>query len=480
MIHLIPGISKPRIPAPRMAGRPAGASALVGGIPALKPLIADSVKFGNGPQTTDPDFERYFEILKELARQDLQQFKSPGEFEVTEDGKSVKIPGDYIDTPRFMRGGNEGVGQGEGQQGDQVGEVGQDGQPQPGQGQKGQGPGQKGPPQPGEGEPGEGEEPGEGDQAGQGSGDLKPDDWIPKISRAEIARWIGKDLELPNFEPRGANNIQKTEVVWDSISRTGTPGNIHLRRSFLEAMKRQAASEGTTFDPRFIQFQKKDFRYQDYTERPFPKENAVIIYILDTSGSMSAKRKKMARDTNFYLSTYIQYQYGKINAELRKEVPKDNDFGNGVAEEFIIHDDKADITSEDKFYTTTKSGGTKFTPAYEKVRELIQTKYPLDQWNVYVFHYTDGDTFGDTDNNDAAGILKELLDQGLNMFGYVQTEGTASSFESTLKRLFGEKNRYVRRAKLNSESPDEYKKAITQLLGKEQNTTEAKGITRKR
>ena len=480
MLTFIPGMNKPQATQVSFAStRPqlnALSESLAGSIPRLKPLTKDTVHFGNGPKSSDPDFQRYFDILKDMARQDLQQFKSPGEFEVTEDGKSVKIPGDYIDTPRFMRGGNQGVGQGQGQTGDQAGQVGQDGQPQPGQG-PGQPGGPPGPPQPGQ----PGEEPGEGEEAGEGSGDAKPEDWIPKVSRAEIAQWIGKGLELPNFEPRGSNNIQKTEVMWDTIARTGTPGNIHLRRSFLEAMKRQSAAQGVSFDPRFVQFQKKDFRYQDYTEKPVPKENAVIIYVLDTSGSMSAARKKMARDTNFYLSTYIQYQYGKINAELRREVPKENDFGNGVAEEFIIHDDKAELTSEDKFYTTSKSGGTKFTPAYEQVRELIKTKYPLDKWNVYLFHYTDGDTFGAEDNKAASGILQELFNEGLNMFGYIQTQGqkNGSAFEKEMISTFGDKNRFVRRAHISDESPEEYKNAIHQLLGKDQNSSEMKGIKRK-
>jgi hypothetical protein len=443
----------------KRAARPITPSQPVSLRPSLNVAASDTVHFRGNSPISDPDLLRWRDILASQVRKDLQQFKSPSNFETTQDGKSVKVPQDYIDMPRFMRGSNEGgTGQGQGEPGDEVGQVGQNGQPQPGQ--------SSGEAQPGEGEEGEGE----GEDAGVGSGTNSADDWLPKISRSEIAKAIGKDLELPNFQPRGQNNIQKIEEIWDNISRQGTPGNRHLRKSFLNAMQREMVEQGNSFDPAGIQWRRGDMRYFNTTEHPVPKENAVIIYVLDTSGSMSPKRRKMARDANFYLSTFIQDKYGEINAQLRNEAPSEKDFGNGVVEEFIIHDDDAEITTESKFYNEKKGGGTKFAPAYEKVKELIETKYPLDKWNVYVFHYTDGDTFSDQDNTDAVKVINELVKKGLNLYGYLQTTEsgrTASSYEKKLQSEFGEQNRFVRRSHIDGDNPEQCRKAVYDMLGKQ-------------
>lgn len=432
-----------------------------------------AVRFGSGPGgISDDDFQRWRDILTRKVREDLQNFRNPSQYQKTADGNSVMGTEDYIDLPRFMRGSNEGgTGQGQGDPGDQIGEVGPDGQPQ-GPGQPGQG---QGPPQPGQGDgDGEGEGEGQGEQAGLGSGQLKKEDWTPKVSRYEIAQWIGDGLDLPNFQPRGKNNIQKIEEVWDTVSRQGTPGNVHRRRSFMEAMRREMAMKGADFTPSGIQWRKDDFRYFNTSEKPVPKENAVIIYVMDTSGSMSDKRKKMARDTNFYLSTYIQARYGEINAEYRGEQAGDDDFGNGVKEEFIVHDDEAQLLTSDqegsaehKFYTHSMSGGTRFSPAWKQVDELIQNKYPLDQWNVYVFHYTDGDPAGDDD--EAVAIIQKLIDQGLNLFGYLQTEGSNSSrFYEKLGDTFGKSNpqtQFVRRVVLEDDTPEQCRKGVHAMLG---------------
>lgn len=425
-----------------------------------KPLSKDTVRFSGGPDDLrNSNFQRWRDILTKQIREDLKQFRSPSQYEKTSDGSGVKSSMDYIDLPRFMRSSNEGgTGQGKGGKGDQVGQVGPDGQPQPANGDQGE----------------EGDEEGEGDKAGQGSGDNSMEQWMPQVSRFEIARLIGDGLELPNFMPRGKSNIQKIEEVWDNLSRVGTPGNVNRRKSFEQAMRREMAMLGKDFNPLNIQWRKDDLRFFNTSEKPIPKESAVIFYIMDTSGSMTDKRKKMARDANFYLSTYIQARYGEINAELRGEAASKKDFGNGVQEEFIIHDNDAEIMQSDekgsaeyKFYTTSKGGGTSFKPALQKVEELIKTKYPLDQWNVYVFHYTDGDPSGD--DEESAAIIKSLIKQGLNLYGYIQTEGSENSvFHRKLNATFGPRDKFVRTMVMNDDSSEDCKRAVQAMLGTEE------------
>ena len=50
---------------------------------------------------------------------------------------------------------------------------------------------------------------------------------------------------------------------------------------------------------------------------------------------------------------------------------------------------------EHTFYHTRESGGTKISSAYNLCDKIITARYPADQWNVYAFHFSDGDNWGD-------------------------------------------------------------------------------------
>ena len=46
---------------------------------------------------------------------------------------------------------------------------------------------------------------------------------------------------------------------------------------------------------------------------------------------------------------------------------------------------------------------------------LIDSQYPTDRWNVYAFHFSDGE---DSAPQDSTQELRKLIDKGINMFGY--------------------------------------------------------------
>jgi uncharacterized sporulation protein YeaH/YhbH (DUF444 family) len=146
-----------------------------------------------------------------------------------------------------------------------------------------------------------------------------------------------------------------------------------------------------------------------------------------------------------------------------------------VVEEFIIHDETPEIVSEHGFYNNKKNGGTKFKPTLKLVRDMVlgadgqPAKYPPDQWNVYIFHSTDGDTAGDEDGS--AEIIEELVDNGLNLYGLIQVEGTKNKFHEALDKRFGKgsaKSRFIRKAHMTNDSPEECKKAVHAMLGKDE------------
>ena len=69
---------------------------------------------------------------------------------------------------------------------------------------------------------------------------------------------------------------------------------------------------------------------------------------------------------------------------------------------------------------------------------LIQSKYPTDRWNVYVFQFSDGWDFNPVDA--VEGVRKLIEEYKINMFGYVEIHvDELFGGVSNLYDLFGKK-----------------------------------------
>jgi uncharacterized sporulation protein YeaH/YhbH (DUF444 family) len=96
------------------------------------------------------------------------------------------------------------------------------------------------------------------------------------------------------------------------------------------------------------------------------------------------------------------------------------------------------------FYHTRESGGTKISSAYEMANRIISQRYPPDDWNLYAFHFSDGDNWGDDIPHCIDILSKELLPR-VNLFGYGQVESPYGSgeFYDYVHELLGEHENVV-------------------------------------
>ena len=383
---------------------------------------------------TDPDYDRFQKIVKGKAREDLKRFISPDKMNIVKGGKIVQLPMPRIVLPKFTRGTQDegGVGSGKGEEGDKIGKVGKDGEPT------------------------------SADKAGENAGEHNQEQWGPEITRSEIARLLIEDVKLPNLEPKGTDNVKETDIKWTNISSKGS--KINLRATLENAIKRSILEQGEDLKEEDIHIEPKDIRYHTWQVEEKPKANAVIIYAMDVSGSMGEEQKQIARTANFYLSTIIQHQYGELNAKLKDETFTDDRFGEGVEEVFVIHDSDAREVTEKEFYTTTESGGTKISSAYKLIQKLIKEKYDPQNWNIYIFHYSDGDNWGD-DTPESLKIIEELLPI-VNEVGYIQMKSSWGSgeFKNSIEKQFGSMHNKVRTSLIAKSSSDEFRQVIQNML----------------
>lgn len=84
-------------------------------------------------------------------------------------------------------------------------------------------------------------------------------------------------------------------------------------------------------------------------------------------------------------------------------------------------------------------------PLYWRCSQLIDDHYPPEEWNIYPFHFSDGDNWSMDDTLLCVDILRQKLLPRANVFAYGQVESPYGSgqFIKDLKEHFGADERVV-------------------------------------
>jgi uncharacterized sporulation protein YeaH/YhbH (DUF444 family) len=249
-------------------------------------------------------------------------------------------------------------------------------------------------------------QPGDGHQAGSEGGEhaLEVD-----VSLEELAELLGEELGLPNIEPRGKQRIDHHRLRYTGVNTTGPESLRHFKRTFKQALKRQILGGGYNPENPVIVPYKEDRRYRTWKIINEPEVNAVIIYMMDVSGSMGDEQKEIVRIESFWLDAWLRKHY------------------KGIASRYIIHDAVAKEVDRDTFFHTRESGGTMISSAYKLCAELIEQSFPAAQWNIYPFHFSDGDNWSADDTKLCMDILKKRILPAANVFCYGQVESPYGS-----------------------------------------------------
>jgi uncharacterized protein len=220
---------------------------------------------------------------------------------------------------------------------------------------------------------------------------------------------LGEELELPDIENRGKSKIINAKDRFTGIRRVGPESLRHFKRTYREALKRMVASG--TFNPAhpMVLPMPDDKRYRSWKTHAEPVANAVIVYMMDVSGSMGDEQKEIVRIESFWIDTWLQSQY------------------KGLETRYIIHDATAREVDRDTFFRTRESGGTMISSAFKLCTQLIVDHYPPEEWNIYPFHFSDGDNWSMDDTMLCIELLKTQLLPRVNMFAYGQVESPYGS-----------------------------------------------------
>jgi sporulation protein YhbH len=329
------------------------------------------------------DQARHKEKVKEALRDNLADVVSEHAI-ITSDGeKVVKIPIRSLEEYkfRFDPGNEEGVGEGNGNS--QVGDVLE---------RYGQAPG-----------PGRG--PGAGDQPGV-------DYYEADVTIDEIAELVFADLGLPNLAPKRLQQLESEDIHFTDIRRTGPFSNLDKRRTIRENIKRNALLG----NPRFGDLRNDDLRFKTWERAVRRDANAVVLAMADVSGSMGTFEKYICRAFYFWMVRFLRAKYDRVEIV------------------FIAHHTEAKEVTEAEFFARGESGGTRASSAYQLATDIIDRRYPPDAWNIYPFHFSDGDNWPE-DNDVCLRLVQDLVAK-CSLVGYGEIRPRRYSYQSTLFHTF--------------------------------------------
>ncbi len=357
------------------------------------------------------DHSRFRDIVKGKIKENFKKYVSQGEMIGKREEEFVKIPLPQIDIPNFRYGAKQqgGVGQGEGQQGQDVGDPG----------------------------------------SGQGEAGNNPGEHLLEVELSvdELAEILGEKLQLPRIEPKGNKNIETVKTKYSGLAPVGPEGLRQFKTTYKHALKRLISTGSyNPEDPKIIPI-RRDHRYRTFKKIVQPQTKAVVIYMMDVSGSMGDEQKEIVRLESFWINTWLKKHY------------------KGLETRFIIHDAAAKEVDENTFFRTSESGGTLISSAYKLCQQIIETDYPINEWNIYPFHFSDGDNWSGEDTRLCIKMLKDFFIPNTNMFCYGQVESKYGSgqFLKDLQKEFPNQEQIVLS---QIENRDKILDSIKDFLGK--------------
>ena len=375
------------------------------------------------------DLHRFREVGEE-RRQDLADFIEHGDLGRSRQDR-IRIPIKIVELPEFRydRLDVGGVGQGDAEVGDPVGEP----EPRPGE--------EAGDP---------GDEPGDHD--------------FYEMDPEEFAEQLDDELGL-DLEPKGKSVRTVEEDAFTDVARAGPRSTLDVEYLFRQGLKRKLATdfdsayvrealrvegwgvedvfrwargrgipvsrgwiEGQTVDDPArwesieameasveertpvelargaavgrLPLRREDERFRHPEVREELERNVVVVNIRDVSGSMGEDKRDLVERTFSPLDWYLQGKYD--TAEFV----------------YVAHDTEAWRVERREFFGIRSSGGTRISSAYELTRDLLESEYPWDRWNRYVFAAGDSEN-SSKDTTDRVIPLIEEIDA--NLHAYVET-----------------------------------------------------------
>jgi len=272
---------------------------------------------------------------------------------------------------------------------------------------------------------------GDGQASNQGEGE---DEFSFYLTKEEFLEYMFDDLELPNMVKKtlaSEDEFQKKNAGYVS---DGTANNLAIVRSMRNAYGRRIAltagkkkklkelkqelealiekggdTEALRLEIEALEARIKkvpyldtlDLRYRNQVKYPSPSSKAVMFCLMDVSGSMTEQIKELAKRFYILLYMFLNKNYERIEVV------------------FIRHHTQAKEVDEQEFFYSRETGGTVVSSALYLMKDIIEDRYPREEWNIYAAQASDGDNWGD-DSNTCSKLLQQEILPHVQYFTYIE------------------------------------------------------------
>jgi uncharacterized sporulation protein YeaH/YhbH (DUF444 family) len=269
--------------------------------------------------------------------------------------------------------------------------------------------------------------PGDASDSGEGM-----DEFVFELTQEEFLEYIFEDLELPNLVKKQLKDSDSYKLIKGGYTNVGIPARLNVIQTLRSAYGRRIALGGAikgkiarlkaelanleegidsndqdsspvNSDDRAREIRIElerlerrlhhvpflddfDLRYNNIIEMPTPTTSAVMLCLMDVSGSMTQDIKDMAKRFYMLLYMFLKRNYQKIEVV------------------FIRHHTSAKEVDEEEFFYSRETGGTIVSSAIKLMYEIVRDRYPATDWNIYAAQASDGDNWADD-----SPLCRELL-----------------------------------------------------------------------
>ena len=263
--------------------------------------------------------------------------------------------------------------------------------------------------------------------AGSGEGEESPHEM--ESNAYDLGKILTEKFELPNLKDKGKKRFL-TRYTYDLTDKHRGFGQFLDKKATLRKIVETNIHLGNLPDPgdidptRFL-ISPYDKIYRVLSREKDYESQAMVFFLRDYSGSMYGKSTELVVSQHVLIYSWLLYQYAR-QVETR----------------FILHDTEAkEVPDFYTYYNSAVAGGTRVASAYRFVNEIVKNENLVQDYNIYVFHGTDGDDW-DKDGQEALPELEKMLTY-VNRMGITISEHATDSKSNTAVEEYVKKSKWL-------------------------------------
>jgi len=241
-------------------------------------------------------------------------------------------------------------------------------------------------------------------------------------SAYDLGKILTEKFQLPNLQDKGKKR-SLTRYTYDMTDRHKGFGQFLDKKATLRNIVETNIHLGNIpdvadIDPTGFLISPGDRIYRILSREKDYESQAMVFFLRDYSGSMMGKPTELVVSQHVLIYSWLLYQYDRQ-----------------VESRFILHDTEAkEVKDFYTYYNSKVAGGTKVASAFRLVNKIVEEENLIRDYNIYVFHGTDGDDW-DTEGKETIPEMQKMITYASRVGISIATQGVGSGSTEVEKYL---------------------------------------------